>query len=191
LIITGRQGGIVTVAAPIKFHNLPENLTLVKSVPEQVDVQVKVFSVLVSSPKFLDVAVDLDLARIKEGQNVIPITEDDIKLPPGVVMSVATPSSVKVVADRKVKKSLRVRVKTYGYPPAGKVLRGLHSDPSLVMVEGPASLLAHIDTLETEEINLAEIAKSAVIGLKLQSPSPQVRFLNQEPVKVRVVLTAE
>jgi uncharacterized protein (TIGR00159 family) len=101
LLITFRQGEILTVTAPIKFHNLPETLVLTRSNPEEVDLQLKAFSNLVASPRELDIVVDLDLSRVKEGGNSIPIRKEDIKLPPGLVVDSMGRSVVRVTAERK------------------------------------------------------------------------------------------
>ena len=104
LLITFRQGEILTVTAPIKFHNLPETLTMTRSYPEEVDLQLKAYSNLVSSPKSLDVVVDLDLSKAKEGGNSFQIRKEDIKLPPGVVVASIERSTIRVTAERKVRK---------------------------------------------------------------------------------------
>jgi diadenylate cyclase len=111
LLITYRQGTILTVTAPIKFHNLPESLALSRTYPEEIDVQLKTFSNLIASPKQLgDVAVDLDLSRVREGGNSLVIHKEDIKLPPGVVIDSIERQSVRVTAERKSHKdAIKVR----------------------------------------------------------------------------------
>ena len=104
LLITFKQGEIFTVTAPVTFHNLPESLTLTRSYPEEVDLQLKAFSNLVASPKQLDIVVDLDLSKAKEGGNNIQISKEQIKLPPGVVVVSMQRSMVRVTAERKVQK---------------------------------------------------------------------------------------
>ena len=104
LLITFRQGEILTVTAPIKFHNLPESLVLTRSSPEGVDLQLKAFSNLVDSPQDLKPVIDLDLAKLKEGGNSITIRKEDIKLPPGVVVDSIEHTPVRVFAERKVRK---------------------------------------------------------------------------------------
>lgn len=101
LLITYRQGEILTVTAPVTFHNLPDGLTLTRSYPDEVDLQLKSFSNLVASPKNLDIVVDLDLAKVKEGNNSIQISKDLIRLPPGVVVVNMDRSMVRVTAERK------------------------------------------------------------------------------------------
>ncbi|MBJ6801745.1 diadenylate cyclase CdaA [Geomonas propionica] len=101
LLITYRQGEILTVTAPVTFHNLPDNLTLTRSFPDEVDLQLKSFSNLVASPKNLDIVVDLDLSKAKEGNNNIQISKDLIRLPPGVVVVNLDRSLVRVVVEKK------------------------------------------------------------------------------------------
>ena len=188
-LITARQGGILTVTAPIKFHNLPDKLALVKSSPEEVDVQLKVFSNLVPSPKQMDIVADLDLSNVKEGTNSLAIRNEDFKLPPGVVIAGLNRSVVKVVTDKKIRKQLAVRVKAVGRLPAGLRIRSLKADPPTVMAEGAAHILDQFETLQTEDVDLSKVRQSTVIERRVLSPASQIRVLMDEPVRIRIVTT--
>lgn len=188
LIITGREGGIVTVSAPVKFHNLPAGLSFVRSTPEHVELQLKMFSRLIPSPNMLDVVADLDLGKIREGANTIPVTSDDIKVPIGVVVSEISPSAVKVVTDRKVTRAVRIKAVLSGRLPGGLKLRRVRVEPQTVLVEGPQRLLAEIDTVSTDEIDLSTITQGGVLDKILLPPAPQVKILREEPVKVRLTV---
>ncbi len=189
LVITAKQGGILTVTAPIKFHNLPANLVLVKSSPEEVEVQVKVISRLIPSPKQLDIVADVDLAKIKEGTNNLAIKNDDLQIPLGVLVSGINPSVVKVSSEKKVRKNLLVRAKTIGSLPAGARLRKLKSDPASVMAEGPEHVLAQIESVATEDIDLSNIRRSIMLEKGLLQPAPQIKLLRDEPVRVHLVIS--
>ena len=105
LLITYRQGEILSVTAPVTFHNLPDSLTLTRSYPDEIELQLKTFSNLVGSPKNLDIVVDLDLAKVHEGTNTVQISKDQIKLPPGVVVVNLDRSLVRVTAEKKQSKA--------------------------------------------------------------------------------------
>lgn len=109
LLITFKQGEILTVTAPVTFHNLPETLTLARSYPDEVDLQLKSFSNLVGSPKQLDIVIDLDLSRVKEGNNNIQISKEQIKVPTGVVVVNMERSLIRVTAARKPRMEEKVR----------------------------------------------------------------------------------
>jgi uncharacterized protein (TIGR00159 family) len=182
LIITAKQGGIVTVTAPLKFHNLPEGLALVKSSPEELEVQLKAFSSLTPSPKQIDITADMDLAGTKEGINTLSVKSSDFQLPLGVIISGINPSTVKVTMEKKVHKTLRIRAKTSGGHPRGK----LRIDPPTVEAVGPEHLLERIDSVDTEEINVSALEHGEVIEKRLLSPAPQVKLIREEPVKISV-----
>ena len=188
LIITAKQGGIVTITAPIKFHNLPDDLVLVRNSPEDVDVQVKMLSMLIPSPKQIDIVTDIDLAKIREGTNRLPIRNEDLQLPLGVVVSGINPSMVKVVAEKKMRKTLNVRVKTVGRLPAGLLLRKVRVIPATITAEGPANLLSSIDSVVTDEVDLADFSRSTVVTKGLMSPASQVKLTPEEPVKIQLVI---
>jgi len=190
LVITVKQGGIVSVTVPIKFHNLPDDVVLLKSVPEDVEVQLNVFSSLIPSPRQLDIVADINLAKLREGLSTLPIRTDDFKLPLGVVITSVKPSSVRIHADRKIRKELRVRVKTIGRLPAKARLRKFQVEPEMVTVEGPASVMSHLEDVETEPLDLATLSRNEVIEKPLQRPAPMVSVLHEGQVKVRVI-TAE
>jgi uncharacterized protein (TIGR00159 family) len=189
LIITAKQGGILTITAPIKFHNLPNDLVLVKSAPEEIDVQVKTYSKLIPSPKQLDVTADVDLAKIREGTNHLTIKNDDLQLPLGVVVSGISPSVVRVTTEKKMRKALLVKVKTKGQLPGGERLKRIKVDPDTVTVEGPEHVLSQLDSAATEEIDLSAVRRSAVLEKGLLQPAPQVMFLRDKPVKVQLVIS--
>lgn len=109
LLITFKQGEILTVTAPVTFHNLPETLTLTRSNPDEVDLQLKSFSTLVGSPRQLDIVIDLDLSRVKEGNNNIQISKEQIKVPTGVMVVNMERSLIRVTAARKPRKEEAVR----------------------------------------------------------------------------------
>jgi YbbR domain-containing protein len=188
LVVTVKQGGIVTFNAPIKFHNLSEDLVLVRSVPEDVEVQLNVFSSLVSSPKQLDIVADINLAKVKEGGNTLPIRTDDFQLPLGVVVTGVSPATVKVTVDRKLRKMVKVRVRTTGRLPGKARLRKLLPEPAAVLVEGPASVLEHIQEVDTEVVDLSGIHQSGTMEKPVQRPAPLVTILQEGPLKVRAII---
>lgn len=185
-LIAGRQGEIVTVTAPVRFQNLPENLTLLKSSPEEVDVQLKVFSTLLPSAKRLDISADVDLSRVRQGKNTVAIRNDDFSLPMGVVVSAVDPAALKVTADKKIRKQLEVHPKTTNVLRRPYRLRDLRVTPSVIFVEGPETVLRTINHVETEDIDLSLVGQTAVIEKKVLPPAASVKFTGGDGVRVTI-----
>ncbi len=187
LILTAREGGLQTVNAQVKFHNLPENLVLKAGAPEEVEVQLKVLSNLFTSSKKLEVAADLDLSRIREGANNLHIDSKAFQLPLGVSVVRVNPATLRVEAEKKGSRELPLFLRKTGRLPRGVWLRSARLEPDRVTVEGPESELARLGHVETEPLDLSSIRKSQTVELKAMQPSPQVRIRLEDLIKVRVV----
>ena len=184
ILITSRQGQITTVTAPVRLQSLPDELVLVRSVPEEVDVQVKSFSSLTPPPAKLDLVADVDLSGVREGQTSVRIRNTDFNLPSGMVIAGVTPPSIKVVAERKVRKKVPVRVTLKGSPEPGMEIV---AEPAWVEVEGPASQVARIEAVGTEEIDASRLSRGMEYRKNLLAPIKRVSILRDEPVTVKVV----
>ncbi len=158
-LITSRQGQITTVTAPIRLQGISDELVLVRSSPEEVDVQLKSFSSLTPAPAKLDISANVDLSGIREGQTAVRIKNSDFALPSGMAVSSVTPSSIKVVMERKVRKTVPVRVALKGVMAAGLDGFEVISYPGAIDMEGPASQISRLDSVATEEIDAGRLAK--------------------------------
>lgn len=186
-LITTRQGQIATVTAPVSFHGVPDELVLVKSSPEEVDVQVKSLSSLVTEPAKLDIGADVDLSEIREGQSTIRIKSSDFKLPSGMEIVNVSPSTIKVVAEKKLRKTVPVRVSLKGRLPPGLAGYVAVSDPAKVEIEGPAGQVERIDGIGTEDIDAAHLVSGREYLKNLLPPQKRVIVMREDPVTVKLV----
>lgn len=186
-LITSRQGQITTVTAPVRLQGVSDELVLVRSYPEEVDVQLKSFSSLTPAPAKLDISANIDLSGVREGQATVRIKNSDFSLPSGMVVSSVTPSSIKVVTEKKVRKTVPVRVLLKGTLAAGLGGYEVISDPETVGVEGPAGQVSRVESVATEEIDAGRLARDKEYRKNLLLPTKKVTLLNDEPVLIKVV----
>lgn len=186
LAITAREGAIQTVTSPVKFSNIPENLLLRAGSPEEVEVQLKVASPLLTSGGKLEATADLDLSRIREGANTVILDSKAFQLPLGVSVVRVTPSTIKVIAERKGRRELPVLLSKTGMLQKGIRIRSIQVEPSRVTVEGPESELLSLKHVETEAVDLGSLRRSQTLELKILPPSLQVQIHNDAPVRVRI-----
>ncbi len=104
LIISTREGEITTVSVPVTFRNLPKNYMLVRSSPDDLEIQVKTRSSLVPTPAEGEIAAEIDLSGVKEGYNIIPVKKQDFKLPSGVVINRLRQNAVSVFVEKSRRK---------------------------------------------------------------------------------------
>jgi len=186
-LITSRQGQITTVTAPVRLQGVSDELVLVRSSPEEVDVQLKSFSSLTPAPAKLDISANIDLSGVREGTATVRIKNSDFSLPSGMVVSSVTPSSIKIVTEKKVRKTIPVRVLLKGALAAGLGGYETVSDPETVDVEGPAGQVSRVESVATEEIDAGRLARDKEYRKNLLLPSKKVTLLHDEPVLIKLV----
>jgi uncharacterized protein (TIGR00159 family) len=187
-LITSRQGQITTVTAPVRLQGVADELVLVRSSPEEVDVQLKSFSSLTPAPAKLDISANVDLSAVREGQATVRIKNSDFSLPSGMVVSSINPSSIKVVTERKMRKTVPVRVILKGGLTAGLESYEAVSDPEVVDVEGPVGQVSKVDSIATEPIDAGRLSRDKEYRKNLLVPSNKVTLLHDEPVVIKVVM---
>jgi YbbR domain-containing protein len=160
---------------------------LVQSFPEEVEVQLKSFSSLTPTPSKLDISANVDLSGVREGQATVRIKNSDFSLPSGMVVSSVTPPSIKIVTEKKVRKTVPVRVMLKGALAASMGGYEAVSDPITVEVEGPAGQVSRVESVATEEIDAGRLARDKDYRKNLLLPPKKVTLLHDEPVVIKVV----
>lgn len=188
LLINVRQGGVQTVTAQVKFHDLPESLVLKHDLPAELNVQLKVLSNLFTSANKFEIAALIDLSRIREGANSITVDENAFELPLGVSVEKVSPSVLNIIAEKKLYRDLPVYLKKTGRLPKGLKLRAISIEPKRVRVIGGETSLARLRQVETEPLDLGRVARTGTVALKLVAPSPEVQLVPGESVQVTLVV---
>jgi len=186
-LITSRQGQVTTVTVPVSLQGVSDDLSLVRSSPEEVEVQLKSFSSLTPTPAKLDISAKVDLSGVREGQATVRIKNSDFSLPSGMVVSSVTPASIKVVTEKKMRKTVPVRLILKGALAAGMGGYDVVSDPPAVEVEGPAGQVSRIESIATEEIDAKRLVRGKEYQKNLLLPSKKVTLLYDGPVVIKVV----
>jgi diadenylate cyclase len=186
-LITFRQGQITTVTAPVRLQGVSDELALVRSTPEEVEVQLKSFSSLTPTPAKLDISANVDLSGVREGQATVRIKNSDFSLPSGMVVTSVNPSTIKVVTEKKLRRTVPVRVVLKGTLATGLTGYEAISSPATVEVEGPVSQVSRVESVATEEIDAGRLARGKEYQKNLLLPSKKVTLLYDKPVLIRVV----
>ena len=188
LLINVGQGGVQSVTAQVKFHNLPEYLALKDDLPSELDVQLNVLSTIFISAKKLEIAADIDLSKIHEGVNSITVEGKSFQLPLGVSVVKVAPAVIKITAEKKIYRHIPVQLNKIGRLPKGLRLKSVIIEPSKVRVFGPESSIDQLVQIYTEPLDLGTVTESQVLEAKILLPSPQMQSSSDESVKVRLVV---
>lgn len=178
-LITTRQGQVATVTAPVRLHGIPDGLVLLRTLPEDVTVQVKAMSSLAPPPSKLDLTAEVDASGITEGTTVLRVTHAAISAPSGTTITSVSPSSVRVSAEKKLRKRVPVKATLKGRLPSGQ---SITAEPDSVYIEGPASQVSQVVSIATEDIDVTRLKKGKEYLKNLRVPEKQVSVLREAPV---------
>ncbi|MDD2581854.1 MAG: diadenylate cyclase CdaA [Desulfuromonadaceae bacterium] len=187
-LITTRQGQITSVTAPVMLHGIPDDIVLLRTLPEDVTVQIKALSSLAPTPSKLDLTAEIDASGITEGTTAISVTRDDIPVPSGMTITSISPSTVRVSAEKKLRKSVPVKVILKGRRPAWQASLHAVCEPESVDIEGPASRVSRIESVSTEDIDASQLKRGKEYLKNLRAPEKHVSILRDTPVTIRLAV---
>lgn len=183
-LITTRQGQITTVTAPVRLHGIPDNIVLLRTIPEEVTVQIKSMSSLTPPPSKLDLTAEIDASGITDGITTLRIKHTNITAPSGMRVSSVSPASIRVSAEKKLRKSVPVKPTLKGRLPAGQSSLNVISEPRMVEIEGPASQVTQITSVGTEDIDAIRLKEGKAYLKNLHLPDRQISLLRDTPVTI-------
>ncbi|MFZ4855146.1 MAG: diadenylate cyclase CdaA [Desulfuromonadaceae bacterium] len=186
-LITTRQGQITTVTAPVRLHGVPENIVLLRTIPEEVTVQIKSMSSLTPPPSKLDLTAEVDASKITEGITALRVNHADIAAPSGMIITTVSPASIRVSAEKKLRKKVPVKAALKGRLPPGVAFSNVLCEPDSVDIEGPASQISKITSVVTEDIDASQLKAGEEYLKNLHVPEKQVSILRDIPITVKLI----
>jgi diadenylate cyclase len=164
---TRSRDTFIALNVPIEYVNRPTNLEILSTSVDEVRLQLYGSSALIRSLRPGQVQVRIDLSKATEGQNSIPITLENILLPPGVFPNRVEPPTVEVMLDVPIAKELPVQVNWVGRLPENLLLTEVKLSPATVKVVGGSKILEKVHTIYTAPIRLNNLTKSGSITVPL------------------------
>jgi YbbR domain-containing protein len=186
VVVLGEQKVEMTVDVPLGL-DLPGNLLLVNNPPESLEVHLRGPKSLVTSLAPREVTLGELPGTLVEGENLIPIREDLIRVPRGIQVVEVVPHRIRVVLEAAVAQEVEVAPRVEGAPPEGFVVRRVTSVPSRIRIIGPPSELRRLTHVRTLPISV--IGHTA--SFSVQAPLEPVGRLVHIPDGSRVTVEVE
>ena len=181
---------------PVELRNLPERAVLTN--PERVDtVQVRLNGPgpLLASLDTKRSPIVLDLSHLEPGADVrLKVRDEMVRVPRGVRILDIEPSRIPVHLERVKRASVAVAIAPSGDPRPGFKVDVMKVTPEKVQVTGPVSMVDRLASLETEPIDLTNLAASTQRSVGLVRPDQltvKPEMVSVEIAVVPVVTTRE
>lgn len=136
------------------------------------------------SPYMVDVQVDLN--QRQEGPITIILGRENVLAPEGLEVVSIEPNTIRIELEREVSTRLPVVPEIIGEASKGIVFDEPEVFPNQVLVTGPASLLAKLQTLSTRPIDVTGHLAAFEETVAVVPPDPLIQIVQPSKVSVRL-----
>ncbi|MGD9032183.1 MAG: diadenylate cyclase [Desulfobacteraceae bacterium] len=187
---TRGMDSLATLEIPVEYMNRAPSMQILDASINEVRLDLSGSGALIRSVRPEQVKVRLDLSKAVVGRNTFNITQENITLPPGVILKNVRPQVVEVTLDVLVKREFPIQVDWVGKLPGNLRLVEARLTPQKVQVIGESRILETVSTLYTEKVSLDRIDKSGKMTVKvaLSPASVKTATASEERVTVEYVV---
>jgi YbbR domain-containing protein len=191
LFVRGEPGPErIVPGVPLEVQ-VPRQMEVINKRPSNVEVTMRgsAFSDLWLSRTVPTTCV-VDLSGAKEGEHVVTLTAENVRIPKGSGIEViqVNPARVTLVLEATVSKEVPITIPILGEPLHGFEMYGRSSNPSSVILTGPRTRVNLIRDVSTEVISVKGQKQPvrAFVGLNIMDPSVRASTTNLVQVDIQI-----
>jgi YbbR domain-containing protein len=172
------------VEATVRYDNFPGLIVVERLETVRVGVRGTVSRLRSLNPFAVDVFVEL--SNPDKGVFEVPLTSENVFLPPNLEVVSIEPNIIQLKLDREAAELLPVLARLEGEPAAGAKVQHAEVIPPNVLVRGPEDIVRSIGTLATTPVYLTGHALDFQEQAAVLPPDPLVTVVQPAIVNVRV-----
>ena len=176
------------VMIPIEIINLPRDLVISSQFKKEIEVTVSGPRSLILELSNSAVTRQVDLSAATAGTMVIDNSNKHIPVPRGITVQRVQPASIILSLDKLIHKEFPVTARTIGRLADGYYLKSLKTDPDVITITGPKTILQPVDELYTKSINLYDMVQSSQLQIPLDLDPTIVDLIGETSVTVDLVV---
>lgn len=184
---TSRGQSEISIDVPLVFRNIPSGIEMVNNNIKTISLNIKGQERLIKNIKLSDIVIYIDLSKAKKGKSIYYITRDNIKLPHSLTVLNINPSSVKVIIENTITKTVKVMPVIIGEPEKGYYVKSVEVAPQIVVIEGVSSEVRRFNTIKTESLDITGSNETFTQELKLDLTGKNIRTKIND-IKVKVII---
>jgi YbbR domain-containing protein len=184
--VTGERVERKIARVEIYYSNLPGSLVITDQ-PDSVDVTVR--GTYADISRLQDLAITADLADATSGPNVVPLSGEQMTVPPGVEVVQIDPGFVVLYIEQSDFREVPIEPEVDGEPASGFVVKDVAAEPATVGIVGPQSRLNPTTVALTERISIAGESSTITRNVMVFMSDAQLR--PAEPTETTVTVTIE
>lgn len=184
--VLGDRDSEVTLNTSLRLA-VPEDMVLVNQPKTEVELTLSgrwtALERLSASNTLPPLLVDLEG---RQGEDILRLNESMVQLPPALRVKSIRPSFISINLQPRMEKRVTIAPRLIGELPQGYQLGQIKLSPSTTSINGPSEVIAKINTIQTEAIDLSAHREDFATQVRLQHNSSLVRDDLQELIQVKV-----
>jgi YbbR domain-containing protein len=153
-VIAGEKTSEMGLTVAVELQSFPHDLELTGEPVNAVEVRLRGSPGVIQRLGPGDVSARVDLAGVGEGEHIVHLTPESIRVPFGVRVVRVNPSTIAFNFERTQQKDVPVRARLTGRPASGFEVAEVQSTPAQVRLSGPRSRVAEVESAFTEAVSV-------------------------------------
>jgi YbbR domain-containing protein len=188
LLVAGEKTSEMGLTVPVELQNFPRELELTGEPVNAVEVRLRASPGMIQRIVPGEVSAQVNLAGVGEGEHIVHLTEDSIRMPFGVKVVKISPAVLTFQLEKTLEKVVPVQPRLLGRPAEGFEVAEVTSDPKDVKVAGPTSRVDEIESAFTEPVSVDAARDSVTQRVTIGLADPLLRVLATPQVKVTAAI---
>jgi YbbR domain-containing protein len=191
LAIAGEKTSEMGVVVALELQNVPPDLELTGDPVNSVEVRLRASPGIIQRLSPGEISAQLNLGGVAEGERIVHLTPEIIRVPFGVKVVKINPSILTLNFERSLQKVVPVRPRVVGRPAKGFELAEITSDPAEIRISGPKSRVQEVESAFTEPVSVEAARANVVDSVSLGVEDPLLRIQGRTRVQVTAKIREE
>jgi YbbR domain-containing protein len=185
-VIAGEKTSEMGVSVPVELQNFPKDLELTGDPTNEVEVRLRASPGIIQRLGPGDISARIDVTGAVEGERIVHLTGDSIRVPFGVQVVKVNPAIITLNFERTLEKVVPVRPRLLGRPAAGFEVAESTASPADVRVVGPKSRVHDMESAYTEPVSVEGARTNVVERVHVGLDDPMLRIQGTPRAEVTV-----
>ncbi len=185
-VIAAETTSEIGLSIPLEMRNVPRNLELTGDPADNVEVRLRASPGIIHALTPADVSAQIDLGGVREGERIIHLSPDSIRVPFGVKVVKISPATLILEFEETGRRDVAIRPRIVGRPAPGYEVGEITTRPATVPISGPRSRVDRIESAFTEPVSVDGARTVVSMERNIGLEDPLLRILGSSTVRVTV-----
>jgi len=182
--IAGEKTSERGLSVPVELQNFPKDLELTGELVNTVEVRLRASPGIIQALGPEEISAQVDLAGAGEGEKIVHLSPDSIRVPFGVTVVKITPAILTLNFERTIEKVVPIRPRLLGRTAAGFEVAEVMTDPVEVRIAGPKSRVQEVESAFTEPVSVEGAQGPVVDSVNIGLDDPFLRLQGMSRARV-------